>query len=82
MYVKPCPYDLVWNARVNVCDWPTVGDYSASGSGNNYGSSSYNTGNTNYGSGPSYSYGRKKRSTTERKKRFFNNPTSFEVPLG
>jgi hypothetical protein len=75
MFIKPCPYDLVWNSVVNACDWPTAGD-------NNYGSSSYNTGNNNFKSAPSPSYGRKKRATTERKKRFFNNPTSFEVPLG
>ena len=85
-YVKPCPNDLVWNTRVNVCDWPTVAEYPAGN--NNYGSSSYGTSNTNSGSGSSYSYGRKKRSTTERKKRFFpggglfSRPKSFEVPLG
>ena len=54
MFVKPCPYNLVWNTRVNACDWPTVGEYPAAG-------------NTDYGS--SYSYGRKKRSIAERKKR-------------
>ncbi|UJR28695.1 hypothetical protein I4U23_009924 [Adineta vaga] len=85
MYVKPCPNYLVWNSRINVCDWPTIAEYPAGN--NNYGSSSYGTSNNNYGSGSSYSYGRKKRSTVERKKRFFpgglfSDPINFEVPLG
>ncbi|CAF0953406.1 unnamed protein product [Adineta steineri] len=86
MYVKPCPHVLVWNPRINVCDWPTVAEYPAYD--NNYGSSSYGAASTNYESGPSNSYGRKKRSTSERKKRFFpggfggGRPISMEVPVG
>jgi hypothetical protein len=79
MFVKPCPKYLVWNARVNVCDWPTKA------SDSNYGSSSSSTSNSNYGGAPSYSYGRKKRATTERKKRFFPGfppPIASEVPIG
>ncbi|CAF2917589.1 unnamed protein product [Rotaria sp. Silwood2] len=82
MFVKPCPPDLVWNPLIPVCDWPTV---HYSGDGNNYDSSSYGT-NT-YQSGSSYSYGRKKRSTIERKKLFrtgnpFPSLTKMNVPLG
>jgi len=86
--VKPCPGDLVWNARINVCDWPTVAaaaspgygatpygnngnTYSSSSYGNSrstYASPSYVPANSNYGGSSSYPYGRKKRSTIERKK--------------
>lgn len=71
--MKPCPADLVWNTRINVCDWSTVApttdndDYTT-------------TLNTNQGFTPTYSYGRKKRSTVERKKRNlagFGNPSQF-----
>jgi hypothetical protein len=67
LFVKPCPANLVWNARINVCDWPTVASYPASN--NNYASTSYGTDNSYNGGSSSYSYGRKKRATTERKKR-------------
>ncbi|CAF3458145.1 unnamed protein product [Rotaria sp. Silwood1] len=82
MFVKPCPPDLVWNTHINVCDWPTV-PYSSDG--NSHDSSSHSTGN--YQSVSSYSYGRKKRSTIDRKKLFRNgNPfpslTKMDVPLG
>ncbi|CAF4444987.1 unnamed protein product, partial [Adineta steineri] len=52
--VKPCPGDLVWNARINLCDWATV---APAASYDNYGSSSYGTVKSNYGSAPSSSYG-------------------------
>ncbi|CAF1104865.1 unnamed protein product [Rotaria sordida] len=82
MFVKPCPPELVWNALINVCDWPTA-PYSTDD--NSYGPSSYS--NNNYQSGSSYSYGRKKRSTIERKKLFrhgnpFPSLTKLDVPLG
>ena len=73
MFVKPCPANLVWNTRINVCDWPTV---ASSSSRDNYGASSYGktAESSSYGSdsnagASSYSYGRKKRATAERKKR-------------
>ncbi|CAF2526411.1 unnamed protein product [Rotaria sp. Silwood2] len=78
LFVKPCPTYLVWNTRVHSCDWPTLGspfgsdDYgttSYSNSGSKSGSASYETSNTNYAMPQTYSYGRKKRSTIERKKR-------------
>jgi hypothetical protein len=93
--VKPCPSFLVWNPKINVCDWPATGDNSAidntlqlpalATKNNNYGPSTFSINRDNSGSGSSYSYGRKKRSTAERKKRFFPGggpPIISEVPLG
>ncbi|CAF4727455.1 unnamed protein product [Rotaria sp. Silwood1] len=80
LFVKPCPTYLVWNPRVNICDWPIVAspisndDYSTTSYGNSgskSGSSSYETMNKNYAMSSTYPYGRKKRSTIERKKRSF-----------
>lgn len=80
MFVKPCPGDLVWNAAINVCDWPIVAvDIASSPIASDSGS---------YGSGPSASYGRKKRSALKRNKRFFGfgppiiDPVPTQVPLG
>ena len=53
----------MWNSRINVCDWPTVATpapYEATG---------VSTG----GGSTSYSYGKKKRSTVERKKRGYES---------
>ena len=49
LFVKPCPANLVWNSRINVCDWPTVAT-----NNNNYGSSSYGNSGSSYGSSSSY----------------------------
>lgn len=69
MFVKPCPPELVWNSLIGVCDWPTTVDYLAD-ENNNVVSSSYSTSSSSYRNQPSFSNGRKKRSTTERKKHF------------
>ncbi|CAF1167065.1 unnamed protein product [Rotaria sordida] len=80
LFVKPCSPYLVWNARINNCDWPTIaspmsnndyGTTSYSNRGSKSGSSSYETTNKNYAMSSMYPYGRKKRSTIERKKRNF-----------
>lgn len=53
----------MWNSRINVCDWPTVATPSP-----------YETTGGSTGSGStSYSYGKKKRSTVERKKRGYES---------
>ena len=75
LFVKPCPLYLVWNSRINSCDWPTVAspmssdDYGAtsySNSGSKSGSSTYETTNTNYAMPSLYWYGRGKSPTFER----------------
>jgi hypothetical protein len=81
-FVKPCPSILVWNAQINNCDWPATAQYPANdnsysspsygASPNNYGSSSVVTSKTSSGSVSPYSYGRKKRSTMKRNKRFMS----------
>ena len=80
LLIKPCPFNLVWNARINVCDWSIVAsptdhnDYGKQSFDNSRSydrSSTYETANNNYRSALRHSYGRKKRSTTERKKRAY-----------
>ena len=88
MYVKPCPADLIWNTEFNTCDWATTAEAPAdaiSTGAVSYGSTSQSS---NSDSQSGYSYGRKKRSTKERKKRFFPflpeflDPVASNVPLG
>ncbi|CAF3348170.1 unnamed protein product [Rotaria socialis] len=62
VFIKPCPIDLVWNTRINSCDWPTIG---STVDNDDNSAIYYDSRNTNY----EHLYGRKKRSTTERKKR-------------
>lgn len=78
LLVKPCPTNLVWNERIDVCDWPTVAspvthnyyDKTLYGNMRNFDdSSSYQAANKNYRSTSMSSFGRKKRSIIERKKR-------------
>ncbi|CAF4145514.1 unnamed protein product, partial [Rotaria magnacalcarata] len=62
IFIKPCPTDLVWNTRINSCDWPTIG---STVDNDDSPAIYYDSRNTNY----EHLYGRNKRSTTERKKR-------------
>jgi len=88
MFVKPCPGDLIWNAEINTCDWPTVIEVPSVPSVDTSSSSFSNMQSSNTNSQSGYSYGRKKRATKERKKRFFPflpeflDPVASKVPLG
>ena len=77
-YVRPCPRGLTWNVEIDACDWldmpetVVVPPVPQQPSLISYGS---------YSGAQQNAYGRKKRSTTERKKRFMPFLPEFLDPI-
>lgn len=64
MYVKPCSGSLVWNGGINACDWPTVAQPPADFP--TFKSVGYSTGSDRSSEKVASSYGRKRRSASNR----------------